>query len=209
MADEIAAAGGSASAYAADLEHPEQCAPLVEKVAADHGRIDILVNNAGIGMVRPSVAITVEEWTRAITVDLTAPFLCAQAAGRRMLAAGGGVIINIGSVFGRLGMPQRAAYCAAKHGLQGVTKALAAEWAPQGVRVLQVDPGFVQTEFIQESMDRGRFSPEDVVGRTPAARMAQPEEVARVVAFLASGDAAYMTGASVVVDGGWTAYGGW
>jgi NAD(P)-dependent dehydrogenase (short-subunit alcohol dehydrogenase family) len=119
------------------------------------------------------------------------------------------VIINIGSVFGQLGMPQRAAYCAAKHGLQGVTKALAAEWAPHGVRVLQVDPGFVRTDFILESMERGRFSPDDVEGRTPVGRMAQPEEVAKLVAFLASDDAGYMTGASVLVDGGWTSYGGW
>jgi NAD(P)-dependent dehydrogenase (short-subunit alcohol dehydrogenase family) len=126
-----------------------------------------------------------------------------------MLAAGRGVIINVGSVFGRLGMPQRAAYCAAKHGLQGVTKALAAEWAPQGVRVLQVDPAFVGTDFILESMKRGGFGPADIERRTPLSRMAHPDEVAKVVAFLASDEAAYMTGSSVLVDGGWTSYGGW
>jgi NAD(P)-dependent dehydrogenase (short-subunit alcohol dehydrogenase family) len=209
VADEIVGAGGTASAYEADLSDPGRCAELVEAVVAEHGRIDVLVNNAGIGMVRPSVELTLEDWNRALQVDLTAPFLCAQAAGRRMVAGGRGVIINIGSVFGQLGMPQRAAYCAAKHGLQGVTKALAAEWAPHGVRVLQVDPGFVQTDFILDSMQRGRFSPKDVEGRTPLGRMAQPEEVAKLVAFLASDDAGYMTGASVLVDGGWTSYGGW
>lgn len=209
VVDEIINAGGTASAYEADLSEADRCAELVEAVVVDRGRIDVLVNNAGIGMVRPSVELTVEDWNRALGVDLTAPFLCAQAAGRRMLAAGRGVIINIGSVFGQLGMPQRAAYCAAKHGLQGVTKALAAEWAPRGVRVLQVDPGFVKTDFILDSMERGRFSPQVVEGRTPVGRMAQPEEVAKLVAFLASDDAAYMTGASVLVDGGWTSYGGW
>jgi NAD(P)-dependent dehydrogenase (short-subunit alcohol dehydrogenase family) len=209
VVDELGGAGGSAAAYAADLSVPAQAAELVEAVVADHGSLDILVNNAGIGMVRPSVAITVEEWTTALMVDLTAPFLCAQAAGRRMLAAGRGVIINIGSVFGRLGMPERAAYCAAKHGLQGVTKALAAEWAPHGVRVLQVDPAFVRTGFILESMERGGFGAAEIERRTPQGRMAEPAEVAKVVAFLASDEAEYITGSSVAVDGGWTSYGGW
>jgi len=210
VAEEIIAVGGSATAYVADLTVAERCGELVEAVAADHGRLDILVNNAGIGMVRASVAITLEEWNQAIAVDLTAPFLCAQAAGRRMLETGcGGVIINIGSVFGRLGMPERTAYCAAKHGLGGVTRALAAEWAPYGVRVLQVDPAFVRTDFILESMARGGFQPDDVERRTPLGRMADPAEVATTVAFLASDDAAYLTGSSVAVDGGWMSYGGW
>jgi 3-oxoacyl-[acyl-carrier protein] reductase len=209
VVDEIVAAGGTATAYAADLSIAHRCAELVERAARNYGRLDILVNNAGIGMVRPSVAITVQEWNQAVMVDLTAPFLCAQAAGRRMISAGGGVIINIGSVFGALGMPQRAAYCAAKHGLRGVTQALAAEWAPHRVRVLQVDPAFVRTDFILESMERGGFGPEDIERRTPLRRLARPDEIAKVVAFLASEDAAYMTGSSVAVDGGWISYGGW
>ena len=209
VVDEIADAGGEATAYEADLSVAEECGALVDTVAGDHGRLDILVNNAGIGMVRPSETITVEEWSQAVMVDLTAPFLCAQAAGRSMIKAGRGVIINIGSLFARLGMPQRAAYCAAKHGLAGMTKALAVEWAPHGVRVVQVDPAFVRTEFILESMRRGGFGTEDVEGRTPQGRMAEPVEVAKVVAFLASDDAGYMTGASIPVDGGWMSYGGW
>jgi NAD(P)-dependent dehydrogenase (short-subunit alcohol dehydrogenase family) len=209
VADEIAGAGGTAAAYEVDLSVAEQCGELVEAVAGEHGRLDILVNNAGIGMVRPSVSITVQEWTRAVMVDLTAPFLCAQAAGRHMVEARRGVIVNIGSVFGRLGMPERAAYCAAKHGLQGVTKTLAAEWAPHGVRVLQVDPAFVRTDFILESMERGGFGAADIERRTPQGRMAEPAEVAKVVAFLVGDEAQYMTGSSVAVDGGWTSYGGW
>ena len=209
VAAEIASSGGAATAYAADLAQPAEAERLVGAVADAEGRLDILVNNAGVGMVRPSTELSLEDWNLAIALDLTAPFLCAQAAARRMIAAGGGVIVNIGSVFARVGMPKRAAYCAAKHGLFGLTKALATEWARDGVRVVQVDPGFVRTDLVQESMRRGGFDVEQVEDRTPLGRMADPQDVAGVVAFLVGDEAGYLTGSSVLADGGWVADGGW
>ena len=208
VAEEIETAGGIAMHYAADLTDADAAIGLVESVVRDHKRIDVLVNNAGIGMVRNSTDLTLEDWSNAIALDLTAPFLCSQAAGKEMIRAGQGVIVNIGSIFGHVGMPKRAAYCAAKHGLRGLTKVLAAEWAEHGVRVVDVDPGFVMTELTRESMQSG-FSIDDINRRSPSGRMAEPEEVARVVAFVASDQAAFVSGTSIVVDGAWIAHGGW
>jgi NAD(P)-dependent dehydrogenase (short-subunit alcohol dehydrogenase family) len=144
-----------------------------------------------------------------MTLNLTSPFLCAQAVGRHMADAGGGVIINIGSAFGHVGVPERAAYCTAKHGMVGLTKVLATEWASLGIRVLSVDPGVVMTELVGRNADAGRVDLSGLERRTPLGRMADPAELARVVAFMASPSASYVTGAAVLVDGGWTAFGAW
>jgi 3-oxoacyl-[acyl-carrier protein] reductase len=145
-----------------------------------------------------------------LEVDLVAPFACAQAAARVMLAQpGGGVIVNVSSITGHVGLERRAAYTAAKHGLEGLTKALAAEWSPRGVRVVAVAPAYVATDLVAGTMAAGAFTERDIEGRTPLGRLAEPEEVARVVAFLASEEASYVTGSSVLVDGGWVADGGW
>ena len=141
-------------------------------------------------------------------LDLTAPFLCAQAAARHMLGAGGGVIVNVASALGHTAMPGRAAYASAKHGLIGLTKVLGIEWATRGVRCLAVSPGYVATELVKENMRRGGFDERDIERRTPVGRLATPAEVARVVAFLASDSASYMTASHVLVDGGWVGYGG-
>jgi len=209
VADAIVEAGGQAAAIAADLSVPGEAQRLVDEAAEALGSVDILVNNAGTGLVRASDEMTLEEWQRVLHLDLTTPFFCSQAAAHHMTAAGGGVIVNVSSICGHVGIPKRAAYCAAKHGLAGLTKVLAAEWADRGIRVLSVDPGYVGTEFVVETMASGDFSRADVERRTPLGRIAEPEEVARVVAFLVSDGAAYMTGSGVLVDGGWVGYGGW
>ncbi len=156
-----------------------------------------------------SEEVAIEEFRRVVDLDLVAAFACVQAAARRMFAAGAGVIGNVSSITGHVGLARRAAYTAAKHGLEGLTTALAAEWSPRGVRVVAVAPGYVATELLARTMAAGGFTAQDVAGRTPLGRLADPEEVARVVAFLASDDAAYVTGSSVLVDGGWVADGGW
>jgi 3-oxoacyl-[acyl-carrier protein] reductase len=126
-----------------------------------------------------------------------------------MLGAGRGVIINVGSIFGETGMPMRAAYAASKHGLVGLTRLLAVEWASRGVRVVTVEPAYVATGLDDQDQKDGGYSLDDIVGRTPLGRYAEPREIAKTVAFLASGDASFITGANIAVDGGWLAHGGW
>jgi NAD(P)-dependent dehydrogenase (short-subunit alcohol dehydrogenase family) len=211
--EERAAAAAAAIEGAAGMaaELTEEGAPeaLVERVLVEHGRLDVLVNNAGAGQLAASETLEREVWQRIIDVDLSATFFCSQAAARPMLAAGRGVIVNVSSLLGHMGLARRAAYSAAKHGVEGLTKTLAAEWARRGVRVMSVAPAYVATELLAGTMKAGGFTVEDVAGRTPLGRLAEPSDVARVVAFLVSDDAAYLTGSSVLVDGGWLADGGW
>jgi NAD(P)-dependent dehydrogenase (short-subunit alcohol dehydrogenase family) len=205
-ADEL---GEGAVGVGVELTDADAPAALVDRALEELGRLDVLVNNAGAGQVADSATLDPADWQRIIDLDLTAPFRCAQAAARPMLAAGRGVIVNVSSLTGHVGLARRAAYSAAKHGLEGLTKTLGAEWAPRGVRVVSVAPAYVETELLAGTMAAGGFTAQDLAGRTPLGRLAQPEEVARVVAFLASDDASYVTGSSVLVDGGWLADGGW
>jgi NAD(P)-dependent dehydrogenase (short-subunit alcohol dehydrogenase family) len=201
--------GGTALGVAAELTEPDAPGALVEHSLDAFGRLDALVNNAGAGQVADSETLALADWQRIIDLDLSAPFRCAQAAARPMLAAGRGVIVNVSSLLGHLGLARRAAYGAAKHGLEGLTKTLAVEWARRGVRVVSVAPAYVATELLAGTSNAGGFTLEEVAHRTPLGRLAEPDEVARVVAFLVSDDASYVTGSSVLVDGGWIADGGW
>jgi 3-oxoacyl-[acyl-carrier protein] reductase len=208
-ADQIRDHGGHAVVLTADLTDESAAGGLVDRAAQALGGLDILVNNAGASLIGPSLETTVEDWRRIMALNLTSPFLCAQAAGRHMGEAGGGVIINIGSAFGHVGVPERAAYCSAKHGMVGLTKVLATEWASLGIRVLSVDPGVVMTELVSRNADAGRVDLDGLERRTPLGRLADPAELARVVAFMASPSASFVTGAAVLVDGGWSAFGAW
>jgi 3-oxoacyl-[acyl-carrier protein] reductase len=201
--------GGTALGVATELTDADAPTVLVARTLDAFGRLDVLVNNAGAGQVADSETLALADWQRIIDLDLSAPFRCAQAAARPMLAAGRGVIVNVTSLTGHVGLPRRAAYGAAKHGLEGLTKTLAVEWARRGVRVVSVAPAYVATELLAGTSKAGGFTLEEVAHRTPLGRLAEPEEVARVVAFLVSDDASYVTGSSVLVDGGWVADGGW
>lgn len=208
-AERLRASGGAAVAIDADVTRPDDVARLVDGTVERFGRLDLLVNNAGVGAVGPSATLPLDVWQRTIDVNLTGVFLCAQAAGRVMIEQGSGVIVNVASIFGAVGMPQRAAYAASKHGVVGLTKALGVEWAPHGVRVVAVSPTYVRTALDDQDQQAGGYTNADIERRTPAGRFATPQEVAKVVAFLASDAASFVIGSSVDVDGGWLAYGGW
>jgi NAD(P)-dependent dehydrogenase (short-subunit alcohol dehydrogenase family) len=169
------------------------------------GRLDAVANCAGILVVTPALELEEEAWRRVIDVNLTGTWLICQAAGKRMVAAGKGSIINISSTMGSGGAPQRASYCASKAGVIGLTQSLAVEWGRSGVRVNSLAPTATRTEMVQSLIDRGLFKLEAIQNRTPLGRLAEPADVAAVCSFLASDDAAMVTGHDLAVDGGWIA----
>jgi NAD(P)-dependent dehydrogenase (short-subunit alcohol dehydrogenase family) len=179
----------------------------VEAVAASLGEPTVLVNNAGVSVIGPSETLDEGEWSEVIDINLTGVLRCCQVVGPRMMAAGRGAIVNIASINGLLGMPGRAAYCSTKAGLLGLTRVLAVEWAGRGVRVNAVCPGYVRTPMVERAIEQGFYSPESLYGRIPAGRLAEPEEIAAAVVYLASSDAAYVNGRELVIDGGYVAYG--
>ena len=186
----------------------------VAAVLARFGRIDALVNNAGIGdQTGPTVEQDAAAFDRVLAVHLRGTFLMSQAVARIMLQAepvpgqGRGAIVNLGSIASSIGLPGRNAYCAAKAGVLGMTRAMASEWARTGIRVNAVAPGYVRTALVAELERKGALDARSIAHRTPMGRMAEPAEIAEAIAFLASPKASYITGAVLPVDGGWTAFG--
>lgn len=184
-----------------------QVAQAFDAVREHYGRIDVLLNNAGISMNRPSLELTPADWRRAIDIDLSGVFYCCQQAGRAMQASGGGVIINTASMYGIVAAPERAAYCAAKAGVVALSKSLAVEWAPLGIRVNALCPGYIRTALVDSLIERGALDADRVSARTPLGRLGTPEDVVAVACFLASDAAAFVTGHAMLADGGWTANG--
>ena len=202
----LAADGAQAMAVQASVTDADAVERAFAQVAETWGGIDVLVNNAGISANKPTLEVTVDEWRRAVDINLTGVFLCAQAAGRRMVPAGSGSIINLASMYGVVAAPDRAAYCATKGAVVLLTETLAVEWGPAGVRVNALAPGYVETDLVRDLAARGRLDPEPLNQRTPLRRMAQPAEMADLAVFLASRQAAYITGHTLVADGGWSRY---
>jgi len=206
VANSIVAAGGQAVAVVADVTKERDAERLVAAAVQSFGALDLLVNNAGVGDVTPSDALPLVSWQMVLDTNLTAAFLCSRAAAPHMLDQGGRIIVNISSVLGHAGLPGRAAYSASKAGLSGLTRALAVEWGPRGVRVVTVSPGYVATEMVRERVEEGALAVDNVEIRVPSRRLGQPDEVAAVVAFVASPGGSYVNGAETVVDGGLQAH---
>jgi NAD(P)-dependent dehydrogenase (short-subunit alcohol dehydrogenase family) len=173
-------------------------------------RVDVLVNNAGISHLVPAEETRVDEWRRVLDVNLTGPFLLCRRFGVAMLAARSGSIVNIASIAGLRGVSHRAAYNASKHGLVGLTSTLAAEWGGRGVRVNAVCPGWIKTEMDEEDQTAGGYTDDDITGRVPLARFADPDDIAEAVLFLADpARSGFVNGVALPVDGGWTADASW
>jgi 3-oxoacyl-[acyl-carrier protein] reductase len=178
---------------------------LFARVLAERGRLDLLVNNAGITRQAPLALLSWDDWSAVVDVNMHGVFNCLQAAGRHMLAQGHGSIVNISSIAAERGSPMRAAYSATKAAVNGLTRAAAAEWAADGLRVNAVGPGYVATGVYAEGVANGRIRTEDVLARIPAGRVATPAEIADAVAYLASSASRYINGHILYVDGGFLA----
>ena len=198
---EIAAAGGEAAAVVADLLDDADVDALTPQAIQAFGRLDVLVNNAGIDADNPLLSHPLEDWRRIMRVNLEVPFRLGQAAAAHFIEGGQGVIINVASVLGLVASPEAAAYVPAKHGLVGLTKLMALEWAGKGVRVNAIAPGLIQTDMTRYlwGSDSGAAY---VSRRIPARRIGQPRDIGGVAVFLASDAADFIHGETIVVDGG-------
>jgi NAD(P)-dependent dehydrogenase (short-subunit alcohol dehydrogenase family) len=207
VARSIAEAGGKAWAHVADVSRSDQVAAAVDAAAKRwDGRIDVLVNNAGIDHDQPFLEFDHDRWQAVIGVNLTGPFLMSQAVGRVMAAAGGGAIVHISSIDALGADGNQVAYNASKAGLLGLNRTMAMELAPHGIRSNVVNPGYTATPLTRQYV--GELMYEYMTtsfARVPQGRMATPEEIAAAVAFLASDEAAAITGTDLTVDGGTTA----
>ncbi|MBA2345125.1 MAG: SDR family oxidoreductase [Rubrobacter sp.] len=208
--EELRSAGSEAMSLPGDVSDEAAVRGMVERVIGEFGRVDVLVNNAGISRIVPAEDTTLDDWNRTLAVNLTGPFLMSREFGKVLLERGSGSIVNIASVAGLLGVGDRVAYNASKHGLVGLTRTLAAEWGGRGVRVNAVCPGWVKTEMDAEDQAGGGYTDADIEGRVPMGRFATPEDIAAAVAFLAdSGQSGFVNGHTLSVDGGWFADGSW
>lgn len=196
-------------AIQADVSNEGEVGRMVDEAAMVFGGVDILVNNAGVGGgAVPTLAQSLAVFERTLAIHVNGTFLVSKAVAARMAQNGGGSIVNLGSIAGQVGVPVRTAYSVAKAGVAMMTRVLACEWAGLGIRVNAVAPGYVRTRLVAKLIADGRLDPARIRVRTPLGRMAEPEEIARIVAFLASDEASYVTGAVVPVDGGYSAFGG-
>ena len=208
----IRAAGGSTRVQQLDVAEESQVKAAIERVAATEGRLDILVNNAGISHVGTILETSLADWERVMSVNARGVFLCAREGVRQMLAQSpvGGAIINMSSVVAIIGVDRRLPYSASKGAVLALTRSIAIDFVTQGIRCNAICPGTVQTPFVEGYLARNFPGHEDEMrqqlhARQPLGRMGRPDEIAYAALYLASDEAAFVTGSALVIDGGWTA----
>ncbi len=210
LAQDIVAQGGQAVALRADVSVKAEAEALVRHAVDQWGRVDLLVNNAGIVHSADFLDLAEEDFDRVLRVNLKGAFLCGQAAARQMLAqparadasTSRGVILNMSSVNAVLAIANQVPYTVSKGGLNQLTKVMALGLAPHGIRVCGVGPGSIATELLRNAVLTNPAAQARILSRTPLGRLGEPEEIARVVVFLASDDASYLTGSTLYPDGG-------
>jgi NAD(P)-dependent dehydrogenase (short-subunit alcohol dehydrogenase family) len=200
----IREAGGQARAVPLDVTRGEQIVTAVAAVTQALGPIDILVNNAGITAEKKTVEVTDDEWEGMLSTNLTSMFRCCRAVAPSMIARGRGKIVNIGSMWGRLGVPRYAAYCVSKAGVDALTRCLAIEWARHNIQVNCLAPGYLNTDFPKDKMADPRTR-DLILSKIPARRLGEPAEMGPLAVYLASAASDFMTGQTVYIDGGETA----
>ena len=212
VAGDISAAGGDVRTQQLDVADEAQVQAAMEQVVTTEGRLDILVNNAGISLVGNILETSLQDWENVMSVNAKGVFLCAREGVRQMLAQSpaGGVIINMSSVAATIGIERRLPYCASKGAVLALTRSIAIDFATRGIRCNAICPGTVQTPFVEGYLARNFAGHEDEVrqqlhARQPIGRMGQPGEIAHAALYLASNEAAFVTGSALVIDGGWTA----
>lgn len=204
-AQSIRGLGRRAFCVTADLSQVAEVRRMVPAVYGHFGRVDILVNNAGINIPKPSFTVTEEDYDRIMDINVKGLFFTTQAVAQRMAEHGGGRIINIASQMSVVGAPSRAIYCASKAAVANMTRALAVEWAKLGITVNAVAPTFVDTPLTRPMFANEEFR-RSVLNQIPMGRLATPEEVSAAILYLASPQAGIVTGHTLMVDGGWTAW---
>jgi NAD(P)-dependent dehydrogenase (short-subunit alcohol dehydrogenase family) len=205
LAETAAAIGDAASVQVADVARETDVLALRDAVLARGGRIDVLVNNAGINPIFRGIdRISLEDWQSIIDINLTGTFLCCKHLGEVMVTQSAGSIINISSVAGHVGLLRSVPYCASKGGVEMMTRALALDWAKRGVRVNTLAPGWVDTDLTHGLLEHDTHG-RRLLDHTPMGRFATPGDMVGAAVFLASDASAYMTGQSLLIDGGWTA----
>jgi NAD(P)-dependent dehydrogenase (short-subunit alcohol dehydrogenase family) len=204
VAEKIATEGGIASFFKVDVSVPDQVAAMVKYAVDTYGRLDVAVNNAGIGGAQsPTGEHPIDEWKKVVDVNLNGVFYGLRYEIPAMLESGGGSIVNMASILGSVGFANSPAYVAAKHGVVGLTKTAAIEYAAQGIRINSVGPGFIHTPLLDNNLDDEMMTA--IASMHPIQRMGSSQEVANLVTFLCSDEAAFCTGSYYLVDGGYTA----
>jgi 2-dehydro-3-deoxy-D-gluconate 5-dehydrogenase len=203
----VAELGGNAAFIPLDVADETSCRGLIEQTLDRFGRLDVLVNNAGTSIRKPPETYTAAEWHAVLDTNLTGAFLCSQAAHPAMKRGGGGKIVNIGSMFALFGSAYAAPYAASKGALVQLTKSLAAAWAADNIQVNAVLPGWIDTELTRDARRQVAGLHERVLARTPAGRWGFPSDLAGVAVFLAAPASDFITGATIPVDGGFSAMG--